>query len=125
MNYGGFAAARRAHGAAMERCSLRGHAGQGMEQALPLLVAGPSVVASVQPGNPRRAMWTRLCCLVAVAACGSNPPSSPIPSGVAAAAPTGLTLDQIASGAVVLPNLGSHHRTVTTASADAQALFDQ
>ena len=71
-------------------------------------------------------MWNRLCCLVAVAACGANPASAPkLPPAAEPATRAGLTLDQIASGAVVLPNLGSHHRAITTASAQAQALFDQ
>ena len=50
----------------------------------------------------------------------SSPPSQP-----AAAPAPGQTLAQWAEGAQLLDNLGSYSRKVTTASADAQAYFDQ
>src|SRR5262245_28662119 len=36
-----------------------------------------------------------------------------------------LGLDDIAAGATVLPDLGTHTRTITTSSAEAQTYFDQ
>lgn len=68
--------------------------------------------------------------MAVAAACGSHPSPTvaPVaaPAGFAApAAPAGLTLDQIAAGAAILPDLGTYHRGVTTRSTEAQALFDQ
>ncbi len=37
----------------------------------------------------------------------------------------GMTLEQLAAGAVQLPGLGSHHRLITTRSSGAQTYFDQ
>lgn len=58
---------------------------------------------------------------------GSSPPSPPIE----AEAPHGehtmpsWSLDRLAEGAILLPDLGEHRRIVTTNSAEAQAFFDQ
>jgi tetratricopeptide (TPR) repeat protein len=42
-----------------------------------------------------------------------------------AAGPPPLTLDDIAKGAALLPDLGEHHRAITTRVPEAQAYFDQ
>lgn len=78
-----------------------------------------------------------------VAACGSKPsPKQPEPAPAAtptaatmehhehaalpaAQQPPALTLEAIAAGATLLPDLGDHHRTITTTSKEAQAYFDQ
>jgi len=48
-----------------------------------------------------------------------------MPMGHEAAAPPALTLDGIAKGAALLPDLGEHHRAVSTRVPEAQAYFDQ
>ena len=82
-----------------------------------------------------------------VAACGSSPSSKQPASaswpatphdvtahqhdhthdhaGPPAAGPPALTLDAIATGAALYPDLGDHHRAITTASKEAKAYFDQ
>lgn len=74
--------------------------------------------------------WKLVGACLVTAACGSPPnPATPAVAPARAAAapapPAGLTLDQIAAGGQILPNLGTYHREVTTRSPDAQALFDQ
>src|SRR5688572_26744555 len=41
------------------------------------------------------------------------------------AQPPALRLDQIAAGAALMPELGTHSRAITTTSKEAQAYFDQ
>jgi len=90
-----------------------------------------------------RANRVRLSLLIAtvvVASCsqqGANaPPAQTSAPGAAPATPAtsppatpppapGTTLQQWAQDAQLLPNLGSHSRKITTASADAQAYFNQ
>jgi tetratricopeptide (TPR) repeat protein len=68
--------------------------------------------------------------LIGIAACGGARPAGTgevaLPAqAVTRAAPAGITLDGLAEGAVLLPDLGTHHREVTTRSPEAQAFFDQ
>jgi tetratricopeptide (TPR) repeat protein len=62
-------------------------------------------------------------------ACAASAPpvTTPNAEGPAAAAepPIGAALTEVARGAVLLPDLGTHHRAVTTGSPEAQAYFDQ
>jgi tetratricopeptide (TPR) repeat protein len=59
---------------------------------------------------------------------GSSPPSSPLSEAVdphAQHAGPSWSLERLAEGAILLPDLGEHRRVVTTDSAEAQAFFDQ
>jgi tetratricopeptide (TPR) repeat protein len=70
---------------------------------------------------------------VLVASCGppgrpTGPEPQPTATGSAAVEPKGppsLTLEQIAEGAAILPDLGTWHRAITTKVPEAQAFFDQ
>ncbi|MFO7561185.1 MAG: hypothetical protein R6X02_00975 [Enhygromyxa sp.] len=63
---------------------------------------------------------------------GSSPPASPSPSDAVGAhdghdehAGPSWSLERLAEGAILLPDLGEWRREVTTGSAEAQAFFDQ
>lgn len=75
----------------------------------------------------KRAPWMLLGLCAALAACGSNqrPEGAAPQTARTSGAASPITLAWLAETAVLLPDLGSHHRRVTTKSEQAQAHFDQ
>lgn len=69
---------------------------------------------------------------LALGACGGAPARSegprPTPASARTAAqpaPSGFTIEGLARGAILFDDLGTHHRSITTSSPEAQAFFDQ
>jgi len=64
--------------------------------------------------------------LIALAGCASHQTKSAAPAAKSEpAAPQGPTIASWAKGALLLENLGTLHRTITTSSKEAQTYFDQ
>jgi len=64
-------------------------------------------------------MTTRALLAVTIIACGSTQHRHDSHE------PPALTIDAIAQGATLLPDLGTYHRAITTKNPEAQAFFDQ